>query len=281
MELCLRSSVNRWECDENDHMNVRYFVKKHWEALSAYLWERSAANADRVLEDLRGQHLRFLKEARIATPLSGYAGNVVMPDGSSRYVTELRQSFTQEVMSTCLHDLGRADLGPRVALSEHAAPRGLPDEASRFVQTRLEEASAQGFAIIGKGLLADEECNAQGQVLPHGYMGRLSDAMPHLWGAVHEQGVLDENEGGAVLEYRFQYRAGLKAGDTYQIWSGLKAAGPKIQEFVHLLFNSRAEIALLAQAVGVRMDLTARKTKTLSKQTQNQLRKHLITSPGE
>lgn len=275
----MRSSVNRWECDENDHMNVRFFVKKHWEMLSAYLADQPTAVVGCELEALRSQHLRFLKEARIATPLSGYVGLVTMPDGSSRYLTELRQSFTQEVMSTCLHDLGLVGETAENELSAHAAPRGLPDRMSEFAQTGLDEAAARGFSMIGKGALETGECDTQQRLLPHGYMGRLSDAMPHLWGAVHEEGVLDENEGGAVLEYRFQYMAGLKAGDTYQIWSGLKATGPKVQEFVHLMFNPGAELAVIAEAVGVRMDLIARKAKTLSEETQNQLRKHVIAAP--
>lgn len=262
-------------------MNVRFFVKKHWEMLSAYLADQSTTVVGHGLEDLRSQHLRFLKEARIATPLSGYVGLVTMPDGSSRYLTELRQSFTQEVMSTCLHDLGPAGEATETELAAHAAPRGLPDRMSEFAQTRLDEAAARGFRMIGKGGLETGECDPQQRLLPHGYMGRLSDSMPHLWGAVHERGVLDENEGGAVLEYRFQYMAGLKAGDTYQIWSGLKATGPKIQEFVHLMFNPRSEIALIAAAVGVRMDLIARKAKTLSEETQNELRKHLIADPEQ
>ena len=29
--LTYRGSVNRWECDENDHMNVRYCVEKLYE----------------------------------------------------------------------------------------------------------------------------------------------------------------------------------------------------------------------------------------------------------
>lgn len=35
MNLYFRGSVNRWECDENDHLNVRFFVEKHWQSLCA------------------------------------------------------------------------------------------------------------------------------------------------------------------------------------------------------------------------------------------------------
>ena len=35
--LTYRGSVNRWECDENDHMNVRYCVEKLYETFVAGL----------------------------------------------------------------------------------------------------------------------------------------------------------------------------------------------------------------------------------------------------
>ena len=35
--LTYRGSVNRWECDENDHMNVRYCVEKLYETFFAGL----------------------------------------------------------------------------------------------------------------------------------------------------------------------------------------------------------------------------------------------------
>src|SRR5919206_3277462 len=73
-----RGSVNAWECDENDHLNVRYHVAKLNEGLPFVLDQlghgrpalaRMGARA-RVL----GQHVRFLAEARMATPLTVAAG---------------------------------------------------------------------------------------------------------------------------------------------------------------------------------------------------------------
>ena len=40
-ELCLQTSVNRWECDENDHLNVRFFVRMAWESIDGWLQARS------------------------------------------------------------------------------------------------------------------------------------------------------------------------------------------------------------------------------------------------
>ncbi|GIS19885.1 MAG: hypothetical protein CM15mP120_18010 [Pseudomonadota bacterium] len=34
MLLSYRGSVNRWECDENDHLNVRFCEQKLWQTLA-------------------------------------------------------------------------------------------------------------------------------------------------------------------------------------------------------------------------------------------------------
>ena len=33
MQLTYRGSVNRWECDENDHLNVRFCEQKLYQTL--------------------------------------------------------------------------------------------------------------------------------------------------------------------------------------------------------------------------------------------------------
>ena len=257
MHLSLRTSVNRWECDENDHMNVRFFLAKHWETLNSQLGQTDLLGAIRV------HHLRFHQEARLAAPLSGYLGVVEAETGEQRYMTELRQSFTQDVMSTCLHDFGHASLDGAIPLPPYAGPRGVQDATSEFSRVAYEELAQRGFALIGLGSIGRNECDASGRLLPAHYMGRLSDSMPHLWGAVHESGVLDEDEGGAVLEYRLEYFAGLRFGERFEIWSGLRGVGEKLQEFVHLVFNGERQLALVAEAVGVRLDLVQRKSKVL------------------
>ena len=74
MLLSYQGSVNRWECDENDHMNVRFYVRKLSETLFNGLLELGLSNSggfDDVVGGLSSQHFRFLKEARLALPLAG------------------------------------------------------------------------------------------------------------------------------------------------------------------------------------------------------------------
>ena len=63
----------------------------------------------------------------------------------------------------------------------------------------LDEALGLGFRVIGAGVIDSNECSTQGLLMPHHCMGRISDSMPHLWGAVFPESEASEEEGGAVV----------------------------------------------------------------------------------
>ena len=76
MQLTYRGSVNRWECDENDHLNVRFCEQKLYQTLLSGLLEHQCLSAEDLahLPNLiRRQHIRFQAESRLAAPLGGYS----------------------------------------------------------------------------------------------------------------------------------------------------------------------------------------------------------------
>jgi len=81
---CYRGSVNAWECDENDHLNVRFYLAKANQGLPFVLDAIGLPAAALLKMDahprIRAQHVRFLKEARPAVPLTVYAGLVAHQD---------------------------------------------------------------------------------------------------------------------------------------------------------------------------------------------------------
>ncbi len=263
MLLGYRGSVNSWECDENDHLNVRFYVEKHWQTVCAVLPELGLPSQN-TTSALAVQHLRFLQESRLAAPISGYAA-VVDAHAGGGVLTELRNTFTDEVLSTCIHRFDLPVEGNGVDLPEHARPRGVPDADLPYVVLKLPDVDEYGFRIIGKGVVQQAECDGDGRMAVHNYMGRMSDSMPHLWGLLGAKGrELDPGEGGAVLEYRLCYHRPLAAGDGFAFHSGLAEVGTKVQRFAHLVFRDDGTLILSAQAAGVRMDLEARKALTLS-----------------
>jgi acyl-CoA thioester hydrolase len=268
VELVYRGSVNRWECDENDHLNVRFYVQRHWQSLSAGLHRAGIQIGDaELLTHLKRQHLRFIAESRIAAPMSGYMGVVAVDDNGIDVLTVLRHSFSDEPLGTCLHRIAGIDAQVNAELPDYGAPRGIADLDSAYAGIHLRDCADLGFKAIGMGLIQTEECTLDGLLLNHHYMGRLSDSMPHLWGMLFKEiAEPNPNEGGAVLEYRLRHHQPMRAGMPFVIQSGIAEVGAKVQRFVHLLFNAdTGQVALSAEAVGVRMDLAARRAMTLEK----------------
>ena len=281
MHLSYRGSVNRWECDENDHLNVRFYVDKHWQTLCGGVGSLSVqphVGVEELQWRLSVQHLRFLQESRLAAPLSGYAGIIRQTSDYIDVLTELRQSFTDEPVSACVHRLTSLQGKVTDELPRYAEPRGVPDEDLAHSRLSLHEVDGYGFKTIGMGVAQGDECGSNDMLAVHHYMGRISDSMPHLWGLLHaEAGEMDEDEGGAVLEYRLRYHRPLKLGERFVVASGIGEVGEKVQRFAHLLFNADdGGICLSAEAAGVRMDLVERRAKVLTPEMQDQMRSRLI-----
>ena len=277
MELSYRGSVNSWECDENNHLNVRFCEQKLWQTLSTGLIGSGLLRAnevDSLLSRTTRQHSRFQNESRLAAPLSGYFG--VVQHDEFNVVAELRNDATGEVACSALYqvaDLSLANasvLEPAQSLT-HALPRGIAQDLP-FAQLTMPQALAQGFRPIGQGIIQAEECAGSGLLMLHNYMGRISASMPHLWSGFEDGSAPDPDEGGAVLEFRKRFYNPLAVSDRYVVVSGMIDVAPKVQQFGHLMFNVETQqCSLSAHAVAVRMDLVARKAKTLSLGDQTRL----------
>jgi len=284
--LSYRGSVNAWECDENNHLNVRFYAEKHWQTLSGGLVGLGLAEhipSRELAHHVNMQHMRFLVESRLAATLSGYVGIVAVHENAIDVLTELRHGLSGNPSSTCIHRL----TSPRAAVTDslvtdslpvHAQPRGLSDKDVPYATFPITNTESFGFQTIGMGAIFDSECDTNGHLQIHHYMGRVSDSMPHLWGLLESAGSnQDDREGGAVLEYRLRYHQPLSRGQHFRLNSGVVAVAPKVQRFAHLMFNEETqELCLSAEAIAVRMDLGARKAVTLNQARLAQLRLQLL-----
>lgn len=271
MLLSYRGSVNRWECDENDHLNVRFCEQKLWQTLMGGLLQSglvSASEADSMPGRITRQHLRFQQESRIATPISGFFS--FLPDLEPRgfnVLAQLRHSVSNEPLCSALSYVaglaldGEGDIEEDIA---HALPRGI-DSDSAYHTLSLQAALAKGFVQTGCGVIQPDECTVAGDLVPHMYMARTSDSMPNLWSYLAGDERVNDKEGGAVVEFRREYHRMLKRNEPFVVASGVVAAQGKIQRFGHLLFHALTGVCCAsAQAVAVRMDLQARKAVDLA-----------------
>jgi acyl-CoA thioester hydrolase len=274
-ETCYVGSVNRWECDENDHLNVRFHAQKINQAVAVFL-EVSGIRPEAVR--VTGQHIRFVQEARIAAPLAIDCALLAAAEGSWEVLSLMRQNLTHAPVAGFITRVEGAAL-PAAAVSatapDWAAPRGL-NPADPFPLPESSEAVNSGFHRMGRGRIVASECDGSGLVLPEIYIGRISDGMPNLWAfttdAVEAEQRRSGELGGAALEYRIDIIRPLTLGDTFSHLSGIRDIGRKTQHMVHLLIaERRGEVAVRAEAIGVGMDLETRKAVPISDARRAQL----------
>jgi acyl-CoA thioester hydrolase len=279
---CYYGSVNRWECDENDHLNVRFFAQKINQATDIFLRQCSGAISPlNPLPALRSQHIRFIREARIATPLRVDCGLVAADAEGVQLLALMVHNLTNVPLAAFLNrfeipQVDRIEWPERISLPDWAGPRGIDVDDAYSAQLTIEAAQAAGFQIMGRGVVDAVDCIDQGTMLMHNYLGRISDGMPNLWAFTTDiEAAAQRHEGelgGAALEYHLVYHEPLRAGEVFRQLSGIRAVGNKTQHMVHMLFNeSRGELAASAEAIGLAMDLTARKAVVISVSRRRQL----------
>ena len=296
---CYRGSVNAWECDENDHLNVRFYLAKTNQglpfALDAIGLPAAALARIDAHPRIRAQHVRFLKEARPATPLTVHAGLAAHQDHQLTLYAEVRHCLDGEVMATLLTEIGFAGAdgrpravspsgdAPRCTVPAHGAPRGIKAVAEPL---RPDYASVcgMGFVEIGRGSIAPWECDPAGEMELFQYVGRINDSVTNLFAHFQTGEELSRRshglEGGALVELRIAWHARLRAGSPFSIHSGVAAVGRKTQHFVHLFFDevTRACVAT-AQAIAVAMDLKTRKAIELPEARRHRIQERLLRLP--
>lgn len=278
MQACFLGSVNRWECDENDHLNVRFYAQKINQAVAVFLEDAGVCPED---VKITGQHIRFVQEARIAAPLRVDCGLISASGGCWEVLSLMHHNLTGTPISGFITRVeGSALSGTgNLAVEEvpvWAAPRGVRTEDPFPLPDTPQAAETAGFRMIGRGRIAAAECDGSSIALPEIYIGRISDGMPNLWAfttsALEQEQRQSGALGGAAVEYQLDIIRPLACNDVFRHLSGIRKIGNKTQHMVHLLLNdSRGEIAVRAEAVGVAMDLRTRKAVPISETRRAQL----------
>lgn len=284
------SSVNRWECDENDHMNVRFYLRKSMEVLHLGLAELGLIEPEKLAQlntSIRRQHMRFLSEAKFSTPISGRLGVIAVQNNRAEVLTELRHSVTNKVLMNIVHEIqlpspigkGAAQLS-LIPLPGNAGPRGIAAEDSPHSGVTREELLTNGFISAGGGVIHEDECE-RGVMDWSVHMGRVSDLMPTLWARLtgthnnpEESGI-----GRAVLEHRLTPHNSLAAGSRFEMLSALTKIQGKAQELTHFMFDLEHEKPVFcSQVMSITIDLVTRKAIALPKAYDTFLNKSLKLS---
>jgi acyl-CoA thioester hydrolase len=301
-----KGMANTWECDENGHLNVRYYAAKVGEGLAS-LWHaiglpRAARRASGLEMAITDQHLRFLREMHPGWGLYGRAGFLEVGTDHVRVYVELLNGHTDAVSATFNMLIVSRDRktgvrmplpGPVRARAEalmtdlppHGAPRSIdlgPPGIFAAGAPTLAETDGMGLIEITRGVVQPIECDEGGRMLPEFYIGRISDGVVHL--SRHFRPVETGKErsttkyGGAVLEYRLRFNKPLHEGNIVVVRSGLKHVGEKANHIVHWTFNGETgELVSASEAIGITLDLEARKVVAMPDDRKRHLETLVVT----
>ncbi len=98
-----RSFANMWECDENDHMNVQFFIRRFDEAMAVYATLCGDGTATARL--VRHRHVRFYREIRGGDSLLITSGKVADGPFKGRIVHRMVDAISGVLCTTALDDL--------------------------------------------------------------------------------------------------------------------------------------------------------------------------------
>ncbi|MBB36015.1 MAG: acyl-[acyl-carrier-protein] thioesterase [Hirschia sp.] len=246
-----RGSTNQWECDEMNHMNVRFYSARFMEGLGVLAAHCGMPDAftSRALSTLAPSqlHIRYHKEARAGAALYMMAGLLDVRESSAHVYMELRH-LNGDICATFRAMIDHVDVLTRQAFAwsptslaafekirttapAETGPRSIDMTKAPAQQITLEEADAIGAFHAGMFTVSPQHCDVNGLMSPDIFIARTSDSAgvvmagyaPVLKSALEAHN-LNYRPGLAALEHRVCFRGWPRAGQPIAVRAGL---GPR------------------------------------------------------
>lgn len=268
-----RIFVNRWQCDENDHLNVQFYFQFFEDALH-HIWAGEDFAHAPVIESA---HIRFhneLFEAACGTVESSWAKTDV---GDIIVVHRLKRTGDDRLCAGCVHTLAPKDhqqikKSKEVnALSDlskfvFAQPRGIASTMGTSHQ--LSEMMGLANTIqTSQTTVLPQQCDHAGSMTSQHMVARCSEAVPHLWNylGVTEPWLREHGMGRVAVELRIENYHPISTAIPLRLvsWAG---GWEKSTFCMHHAFQDARKKKLLARASAraLVMDLKQRKAVPLS-----------------
>lgn len=258
-----RGGVNSWDCDGMGHLNVRFYVSFAMEGLAGFAAELGlpgafSPEAPSTLV-VRGQHIRYLREAREQAVLHMRAGILAIDETEATVLQVLYHSMSGEpcaALQTRVAHVTAGEMRPfpwsatvraraealKVELPAFAAARSIGEAPVDPASITLARADQLGLVPIGLGVIGPHDCDAFGRMETHQLIGHISDGITGLV-TPFRQTVVDHAEekpariGGAALEYRTVHFAWPRVGDRFVIRSAVSGVDGKTQRLLHWMLD--------------------------------------------
>jgi acyl-CoA thioester hydrolase len=269
-EETLFSFVNRWECDENDHLNVQFYFSRFEEADRQF--QLMSGLSEALVGARRVRHVRYHKELRTGDLVT--VRSAIAFDGPHMLtvVHEMYNTTTGALAATAIDGYEPSAGSVKTLRSrfkdhqcpmiEEAAPRGI---SATPVSTRftLDNILASGAKICFRGTVLPRHLGIDGRADDGFALSCFTDGVAHVWERtpMTHAFMIDNTFGRVAVEMKLTWASPLKAGDTIVVASGLTgSSGNKTFSMRHYLFESRTKrLAAVCDVVALVMDLNARK----------------------
>lgn len=263
-----RSFINTWECDENAHMNVQFYLHRFDEAARVYRMHCGAASAGYRLPVTR--HVRYHKElvagdctrTRSATitegPMTGYDIHLLEdPVSGVLYATAIDAPAGNTGFETGASELTKAL--PRSFEAQPAAPK-----------SESEILELNGF-LASQTVVQPFECDSDGRIVERAIVSRFTDAAPHVWNqaGIGTKWLASQNFGRVAVEMKITHHAVPCCGALLMMYSAAWIDSGKIIHLRHEIVDaSTRKPCVTGDVAALVMDLATRKSVAIPNEIQ-------------
>jgi acyl-CoA thioester hydrolase len=286
LQATLFSFVNRWECDENDHLNVQFYFSRFEEADRQFRLLSSLSET--LVGARRVRHVRYHKELRTGDLVTVQSSIAFDGPHMLTVVHEMRESGTGTLAATAL-DGYEPNINSAKTLRQRfkefqspmiaeAAPKGIQTGPSGL-RVSLSGLQANGAGICFRGTVLPRDIATDGKADDRYALSCCTDAVAHVWQRTPmTHAYLTENGYGRVaVEMKLTWATPLKSGDTVAVATGFTNVNSKTFSMRHHLFESRTNrLAATLDVVALTMDLSSRKAVALPDEAHQSISKMLI-----
>ena len=234
-----RSFVNTWECDENRHMNVRFYLRRFEEGAAVFL-ARHARDGQRPV--LRHRHVRYhreLLEGESAVSMAALPGSGPF---EGHLMQVLREISTGRICATSLDrfdGLETAAIAGDGDVLEAVAPRGLAmGDCKGDDAAFLAESMAAGKAlVINYVIVAEGDLDGTGRLRTDRIVSCFSDGASHVWehAGITTEWLNANNNGRVSVEMKVQPVNPVTAGEALELVSRVADCKGRMFRLVHTL----------------------------------------------
>lgn len=277
-----RSFVNTWECDENAHLNVQFYLKRFDEA--ARFFRLFAGDGDTTGALPRMRHVRF--HAELAAARSTIIESSVISNGAfSGWTVHLMKENSSGRLSATALDAPTAGQSNDVTTTEEAVIQALPRSlvAEPHVPKSGEAVLRSGGLVTHRCIVQPSECGADGEMLQQFYISRFTDGAPHAWdhAGIGTRWLFENGFGRVAVEMKISHHKPARAGDAVFLYSRLETTGEKLLHLYHELVRASDGAALATgEVVALVLDLKSRKSVALPAEIRDRLTIPVFAPPS-